>query len=347
MIPPISPDVLSSNPQFASLHKALTTKYLDQDASTKSTNTSHRPVEEQTQKYLTQTSKENILSQALHDIALSNDEKALPGKLRELIYIIATYLLTSPSLTTSQIALLSQEIEKVNPTLPDICTLLSQTLQSQHTHLRSLAKLTSSTNPSTGSKPWRYSLQAQLKDTSTSLSTLHQSTTAATTTLINTLTHLLSLHTSQLVLQLTHLSRYTHGSLSRHVLSKSNHLSTLSHALASKTQILALEARRSTYSAQTQVALANYAAHLDGLKEDLDTRIRALEDELRLYAECDGRGGKTIEELGRRYGDVLAEIEGVRADVERLEQAGKAGDGSSTDGRRGDSKFSGTMYEGL
>jgi hypothetical protein len=337
MIPPISPDVHSSNPQFAALHKTVTTKYLDQDASTKSINTSHRPIEEQSQKQLTEKTKENILTQALRDVALSKAQDDLPDELRELIYIISIYLITTPALTPSQAQLLCLEIERLNGILPTISKLLSEELQAQHTHLHSLAK-SSTTKDSDGDKLSRYTLQVHLKDNLTHLNALQKSTIpAATITLINSLTTLLSLHTQHLTLQLTHLSRYTHGTLSRHTLSKSSHLNTISQALASKIQILGLEARRSTYSAQTQVALANYATHLDGLTRDFDARIRTLEDELRLYADCDGRGGKTMEELGRRYDDVLREIEEVKGDVERLGKEGKA----SNENR----KVSRTIYE--
>ena len=44
-----------------------------------------------------------------------------------------------------------------------------------------------------------------------------------------------------------------------------------------------------------------------------------LEDEVRLYAECDGREGKVMEELARRYRDTLGEMEVVKGDVEKLE----------------------------
>jgi hypothetical protein len=337
MIPPISPDVLLSNQQFASLHKTLTTKYLDQDASTKSVNTSHQPVNEQSLKQLTEKTKENILTQALRDVALWKGQDDLPDELRELVYIISTYMITVPTLTSSQQELLSSEIERLNGILPSISNLLSQELQSQHTHLYALAKTSITEDPDRDTL-FRYSFQVHLKDTLTQLATLQQTTIpAATITLINTLSTLLSLQTQYLTLQLTHLSRYTHGTLSRHTLSKSSHLSIISQALASKIRLLGLEARRSTYSAQTQSALANYATHLDELTRGLDSRIRTLEDELRLYADCDARGGKTMEELGRRYGDVLREIEEVKGDVERLGDEEKASNG--------DRKVSRTTYE--
>ena len=59
-----------------------------------------------------------------------------------------------------------------------------------------------------------------------------------------------------------------------------------------------------------------------------------LEDEVRLYAECDGRGGKTMEELARRYVEVVGEIEVVKGDVLRLEEGGGGGQGESLKGRK-------------
>ena len=71
-----------------------------------------------------------------------------------------------------------------------------------------------------------------------------------------------------------------------------------------------------------QTALAKYASHLDELVLQLEGRVRMLEDEVRLYAECDGREGKVMEELARRYRDTLGEMEVVKGDVEKLEGEG-------------------------
>jgi hypothetical protein len=47
MLLPVPLAVLTSNPQFAGLHKILTTELLDPAASTKATYTTYRSVEEQ------------------------------------------------------------------------------------------------------------------------------------------------------------------------------------------------------------------------------------------------------------------------------------------------------------
>ena len=325
MIPPLSLDVLSSNPQFASLHKSLATKYLDHDASTKSTNISQKPAEEQANKHLTEATKDNILTDSLYELVFSDGENALPKEIRELLYVISRYSLTTPALNPTQTELLSLEVNRLNNLLPSISTVFSRNLQSQYAYLHALAKA-SSTNDDHEEKLSRYSLQVHLKDMICRLDTLQQITLpTATVTLINTLTVLLSLYTQHLTLQLTHLSRFTHGTSSRHTHSRTTHLSTISQALAGKIRILALEARRSTYSAQTQTALANYSRHLVLLCTQLDTRVRTMEDELRLYEGCDARGGKTMEELARRYADVLREVEEVKADVLKLREEGKGG----------------------
>lgn len=324
MIPPMSPDVLSSNPQFAILHKTLTTKFLDHDASTRLINARNQYVEEQVNKHLAQTVRQRVLSLSLQNLVFSDDANALPAELRELIYIVSTYLLTPPPLTPTQAKLLTVKVQHLKDQLPKITYILSQELETQQAHLYDLA--TASSTTTTTDKLSRYSLQLHLKDMTLHLSTLNQLTIpTATATILNALATLLSLQTHHLTDQLTHLTRYTHGTLSRHTLSKSTHLATISKALSSKIQILTLEARRSTYSAQTQTALANYATHLAELELRLDQRIRTLEDEARLYADCDARNGKTIEELGRRYGNVLREIGEVKGDVQRLERKGQDG----------------------
>jgi hypothetical protein len=87
MIPPLPPGLLDSNPHFAALHKTLTTKILSSDASTKTTNQLYQPTEEQVSKLLTKTAKQRILSQALRNLALSDDDEnttpGLPAELRE------------------------------------------------------------------------------------------------------------------------------------------------------------------------------------------------------------------------------------------------------------------------
>jgi len=156
MIPPLSPGLLESNPKFAALHKTLTTKIISSDASTKATNQLYEPIEEQVSKLLTKTAKQRILSQALQNLALSDDNEnttpKFPPELRELIYIISTYLLTPPTLTPSQTDLLTAKLRQLSDQLPKVTPLLSHDLSAQQSHLYTLAT-TTSPNTSTHHSP--------------------------------------------------------------------------------------------------------------------------------------------------------------------------------------------------
>jgi diphthamide biosynthesis protein 3 len=340
MIPPLPPTLLQSNPQFALLHKTLTTTLLAPDASTKATNTTYLPLEDQVTQHLTQDARQRILLQGLQDVAISDDDHddedtpmpalTLPAELRELVYMVSTALLTTPSLTLtpSQTEILNGNIQELTEQLPRLLTPLSHALIAQQAHLYALSTATSA-NKSAPAKLPNYTLHLQLLHTLTHLNELRTSLLNTSTTLSNQLTTLLTQQTSHLTTSLTHLSRHTHGVLSRHTLSRSNHDLTISSTLSAKTALLTLEARRATYSPPTQAALANYDTHLNLLIHELEARKRTLEDELRLYAECDGREGQTMGELARRYVEVIRETAEVNGDVERLgKEMGKGDKGT-------------------
>lgn len=353
MIPPLHPSLLASNPQFAALHKTLTTRLLDPDASTKATNTAHLSLEEEFTKILTQTTRQRTLLETLRDIAISDrdhkhdheDTLNLPSELRELIYVVSTSLLAGPilNLTPSHAVILSSKIQELQSLLPRLLPALSSTLTNHQKHLYALST-TSPSHQSTPSLPPPPIVHLHLLDTTTHLYNLLTTLHTTTTTLNSTLTLLLTLSTTYLTHLLTHLSGHTHSTLSRSHLSTSTHTLTMASTLLSKLQLLNLESRRSTYSPSTQTALSNYASHLDLLLQDLTATVRTLEDELRLYAECDGRGGETMGQLARRYGEVLRETAEVKADVERLE-GGQGVGGVNRDRKERERKFSRRDWE--
>jgi hypothetical protein len=349
MLPPLPPTLLASNPQFAALHKTLTTKLLHPDASTKATNAAHLPLEEKVTKDLVQITRRRILLQALQDVAVldedsdedgdevedSKDVLKLPIELRELIYVLSTSLLTTPALTLSpsHAQILASKMQQLSTHLPAILPALSATLTAQQ---KSLCSLSLSLSTQAPSHHPAYTLHLSLFRSITYLISLRNSVLSTQSTLTNQLTTLLPLSTTYLSQFLNHLSSFQHGTLARSQVSSSLHTSTIASTLASKLYLLHLESLRSTYSPATQSALANYALQLDLLANGLNSRIRTMEDELRLYAESDGRNGETMRELARRYGEVVQETEEVRTDVERLEGGQSAGvNANANDGKVG------------
>src|SRR5271170_5818246 len=91
MIPPIAPSVLSTNPEFASLHAHLTTTLLDPDASTRALNATYEPTASRLHTHHVQSAKQHILRRALSSLAASGASN-LPPDVQDLLGVAATYL---------------------------------------------------------------------------------------------------------------------------------------------------------------------------------------------------------------------------------------------------------------
>lgn len=315
MIPPVAPSVLTANPQFALLHKQLTTRLLNPDASTRAASTENQPAATKLRQHHVQAAQSDILRRSLYDVVA---DETLPSELAELVLTISTYLAEGPNMSLSDEAhnLMGHEVEVFQENLHIVAPRLSQHIQRERDSLLPLAASSNSTSKPTNLTSGS-SLAPTLATRLTTLQGLHTCTIpAANATLSNTISSLLATHTAHLATQIRHLELHTHGTLSRHTHARATYLSTVAAGIEAKVQILALQAQQAMYTPAVQRALTAYAAHLRDFRESLSEREEVLGRELELYHDV---GGVGLKECARRYGVVGKEIEVVKAEIARLE----------------------------
>ncbi len=355
MIPPIACSILESNSQFASLHRHLTTTLLNPDASTRAL--SEAPTRTSTSQalhsHLLQAAKQELLQSSLSNLAsrsLEQEDGKVPNltlKQREIVGTISMILDEAPSLDLDEddYDLLMPEIGTFHDSIREIAVPVSGDLQHQH---NVLCEIASPTPPSIDPASRRQlpnskrTLHKPLLSSTPSLSalirpllpemppaTLHSSLTSLyATTLQHSSTHLTLLRTV-----LTHLELTTHGLHARYTKARAAHLSTVATALAKRIKMMYLRSRNGLYNTRVQTALANYQRHLEEVERGAKERewdLRGVVEEYEnvgLASDMEGGGegeeggGKkgVMMEVGRRYGEVLREIERVREEVQRLE----------------------------
>jgi hypothetical protein len=365
MIPPIAQFILDSNPQFASLHRHLTTNLLTPDGSTRASSEAHGLVSTALRPHLLRTAKEGILRSGLRDVARENNQVLeLTPRLRELIATTSMILDEAPNTKLSQgdHDLLRPDIDAFYENVREIAVKLSKDLQRRHDLLCNVAS--ASTTPSQDSSSRRHAANSKralhktihTKPTTSSSSpsslpavlrpllTLSPNSAlqSSLTNLSSTALQHSSIHRTLLTTTLTHLERTTLGLYARHTKARSAHLSAVATGLAKRIEAVYLQKRNRVYSVDVQRALKNYQHHLDTVEDGLEEREAMLRGVVEEFDEVgsseDGIDGGKIQsglmrEVGKRYGEVLREIQIVKAEMEKLR--GDAVEKQSRSGRRG------------
>lgn len=361
MIPTIAPSVLEANPQFASLHKHIISNILNHDASTRTNTKAQEQVSQRLHEHLLRVAKEELLRSSLSNVTVESQEKAdknvirLSPELREWVGTMCMLLEGAPRMTLSEddYSLLRPDIQAFHDKVNDIVSAVGQNLQYQQNVLCKVAAAV--TAFSTGLPSARYPGSSKRLHQSTLPPSSSAASTSATS-LSNLLRPLISPTTSDPTLQtalltlsnttidhvttyrtllnttITHLERTTHGLETRHLKAYSAHLSAVASGLAARIQVQYLQSRNKLYRPEVQTALGNYQRHLEALEtvlEDRESELRGMVEEYEdvgvADSEVQGEGQRQrglMREVGRRYGEVLSEVEKVKGQILRLETAG-------------------------
>lgn len=286
MRPPIEDAILQANPKFAALHKSLL-GIIDTDVAA-DTETSTKLREHRIRE-----AKRSILRTTLESLPLTNCQDDL----------IENIITNTPDVRTSE--LVSKHL--YNQALP-IARLLSPSTNASYLH-------------------------RQIPDIPTSLSTLQ-------CTIASQKRDLEKSRTALVVLTTTVLSSYCiaieatirilegiHGQIARSAKTKAEVLSlnALESCINAKSKEIAA---RSVYTPEIRDALRIYGEHLRDGRARLKQREKEAVRELGRYGvRMDDDGvqmgirEKTIREISRVYGDMLAEVEDVREEVGRLRRS--------------------------
>ncbi|KIW62344.1 hypothetical protein PV04_10525 [Phialophora macrospora] len=267
--------------------------------------------------------------------ATNRDIRLLP-RLRDLVLIISAYLdaTTTPVdlVGARQEELLAEDIELFRANILHIAAVVSSRVTALESSLSALADLAPGCDVASRRVPSSLSssLQVQVEKLNTLRTTALPS---SLTRLASTLHSLLSLQRTLLHLQITHLESSKHGVLSRYDGARVAFLSTVAQTMALKTQVLVLGVRREVDMTPETEEKRGFARarfqQMEKEERELDERLRVLEGVVDEYERLDpgGKGAAGIEvmtKLGRRYGEIEAEMETVKRDIEMLERKAEA-----------------------
>ncbi len=356
MIPPVAPSTLDSNLQFAALHRNLTTSSLNPDGSTRATSEAHVPISGALHANLLRAAKKELLRSSLRNIIAASEGgggddvlNQLP-ELRELAGTISILLDEAPSmnLNEEEYDLLGPDVDAFQDHLQKIAGAVSKDLQRQHDLLCKVASpspspaqdVTLATHQANSKRTLHKTASTISSQSPNSLPSLLQpllpetpnpALQAPRTALSNTALQHSSVHRTLLTTTLTHLERTTHGLHARHTKARSAHLGAVAAALAKRIEVLYLQSRNRVYNVDVQGALGNYQRHLAAVGRGLEERQGMLGEVVREFDDVGMDGGGLdsghgqrglMREVGRRYGEILREIEVVKEEMAKLERSG-------------------------
>lgn len=352
MIPPISPSTLEANPQFASLHERLITSILNPDASTRASEGAQATVSDALHPHLIRSAKEEILRSTLGIVAAASqewgekekekekDEHELTRELREQIGTIFMLLNdeSSMSLSRDDHRLLQPDIDAFHKDIYIFASAVSRVLQTQHSTFCKIAsasqpQLPLPIKPAANSKRKLKYTENDTPSLSHLLAPLlhpfpHPSLQLSLSSLTATTIAHTAIHRCLLSTSITHSERLIHGLQTRRLKARSAHLSAVAVCLARRVQVLYLTARRKLYAPNVQAALGRYGRYLEGMRSEMEQQEGLCREEVETFDEVRADGGQRgiMREVGRRYGELLTGIEGVKEEIEKLKQRGEEED---------------------
>ncbi|EXJ54680.1 hypothetical protein A1O7_10021 [Cladophialophora yegresii CBS 114405] len=272
-------------------------------------------------------------SSATHGQGKGGLSVRLPTRLRDLALIISAYLdaaagLDGRSESGEDEDLLSEDIDLFRASISNIAEVVSLRAIASESSLSALSQLASERDVDShlGLSSLFSSLRVQVEKLNALRTNALPSSLAR---LASTLHSLLTLQRTLLHLQLRYLETSKHGVLSRYNGARVAFLSTVAQTMALKTQVLVLEAwMKLDMSPETEEKRALARARSQQMEKEereINERIKTLEGVVGEYEALDpgGRGaagGEIMAKLGRRYGEIEAEMETVKRDIDMLER---------------------------
>ena len=245
-----------------------------------------------------------LLQDALRALTTSRAHD-LPPELLESCHIVLAHL--CGGLSAEDLILLADDIDFFASNIPTIAEALSHHLISTGETITSLASAGGTTSVS-DLVPQATALKDAISNQSTSIALTRTQITNLTTSLKATYSHLLesSIRT---------LEQTLHGSLARGLRSRAEHLSSVAKGLELKLGVMALSDPVLTEPGMLG-ELEGYKSRLEVRADELSERVADSERTLGEY----GRAGKGMLEIAKRFVEVKAECEAVRAEIETLEK---------------------------
>lgn len=348
MIPPIDHAVLEANPQFALLHKALTTKLLNPDASTKDHPTQRERdarAQELRERQL-EAAKTRLMKSALVNMPLTETKRSvrppwnsngqpatsvettLDPELSELIQLLTLQLTTKLSFNQIELLQNSHAYAQLPNYMERIATLISSYLVSQALPLTRLLHHT--TNSSF--------LHRSIPNLPLASTTLRQNIAVQRAEILKSRLGItpLAMKTLHAYVQCSEacirvLETTKHGALARHSNWSSAYAKLQAQSLALEAEQKTAQARGVVYTKEVRRALRTYGEHLRDGRARLSMRGRDAKGVLEGYGVRDdddeedadgGRKERTMREIAKVWGEMESQVEAVRKDIDRLNGRG-------------------------
>ncbi|RAH71597.1 zf-CSL-domain-containing protein [Aspergillus aculeatinus CBS 121060] len=321
MIPPCDPVILENNPQFRHLYEQVTTKFLNQDGSTRANDAqpARKALVEELNDCRIRDARKKITKQALRRLAFDPDSE-LPDECRDPAAIVYLYLESRPDVInlpadhddqpdtdTDTLQLLTPDIDLFYSSLPDLAEPLSRILLADLDDLRAItdAGTDSDASAAAASPAEGPRTRARTRQTTTGTRrTAAQQITlssrldkriqalrhrqlselpAARTRMAATAAEVLATRAAVLERTVMLLERAKHGAFARATKAKAEHLATVAQGLEGRLSVMKLEISASIHTPEVVAALGRYWDHLEDTRERLEERRTEALEELRAY----------------------------------------------------------------
>jgi len=248
----------------------------------------------------------------------TRQKPSLPTEVLELIILLSAYLTSPPPTPSTKLLPTTTQWTSLPTHLPQLGSLLSSHLQTQALALARI--LSPTTNPSFLHRNIP-KLETNICTTQQEISAKKLTLAARRSALVTKTTTILSNYHVATTLTIQHLEQSKHGSISRHIQTKSEFLALAAQQVNLDVKEKTLKGEKLVYTEEVKAALANYVREMRDGRERLGERKRGAERTLWGYGvgrEDGGEKEKVMREIARVYGELCSEVREVGRDVERL-----------------------------
>ncbi|KAL6700265.1 hypothetical protein J3F84DRAFT_357628 [Trichoderma pleuroticola] len=351
MFPPVEQKILQSNPEFAKLHRIITTAILNPDGSTKEDDEAkdRATVQKNLDKHRQKAAKHYLLERAiatatppepkpsssststrlsraserLQQRQSQSSAESTPEALLDLLLVLPSFLDAVDSLPHDSLTLLlsSPPLSDFETLLPDLADLISCNL---HASALGLARFAHpATNP-TYLHRHIASLPKDFAALNTSLSAVEEALKAARIRTVTSLTSLLQTFAECLTCLIRSLEA-KHGVIARSLELRASDISLDAQRAEKQAEQTMWKLRKEVYTPESILALQHYATHLKDANGRITERARKLQAEVEAHEEYsrsessqdedDGRSSRDVPTL---YRDVGKRVEEAKRDMDRL-----------------------------
>ncbi|KAM0254662.1 hypothetical protein ACHAQJ_006572 [Trichoderma viride] len=350
MFPPVEQKILQSNPEFAKLHRIITTAILNPDGSTKEDAEAkdRAAVQKSLDKHRQKAAKHYLLERAiatatppepkptssastrlsraserLQQKQSQSSAESTPEALLDLLLILPSFLDAVDTLPHDSIALLlsSPPLSDFESMLPDLADLISSNL---HASALGLARLVHpAMNPSYLHRHVA-SLPKDFSNLNASLSAAEEALKTARIRTMTSLTNLLQVFSECLTCLVRSLEA-KHGVIARSLELRASDISLEAQRAEKLAEQTMWKLRKEVYTPESISALQHYVTHLKDANARVTEQVRNLQVDLEAHEEdsedemADSQDEEGASRDGPRvYKDVGKRVEDARRDMDRL-----------------------------